>query len=107
MADGEGVPVTVDALRMRVGQALAAAGIEDPAVDAELLVGHVLGLSRGQVQSRAITRAAVDAGDAARVLELTARRARREPLQHITGVAHFRSLELLVGPGVFVPRPET
>ncbi|RII85226.1 peptide chain release factor N(5)-glutamine methyltransferase, partial [Clavibacter michiganensis subsp. insidiosus] len=55
----------------------------------------------------AITRAAVDAGDAARVLELTARRARREPLQHITGVAHFRSLELLVGPGVFVPRPET
>ena len=34
-------------------------------------------------------------------------RARRIPLQHITGVAHFRYLELAVGPGVFVPRPET
>ncbi|OUE23183.1 Release factor glutamine methyltransferase [Clavibacter michiganensis] len=107
MAEGEGVPATVDALRMRVGTTLAAAGVEDPAVDAELLIGHVLDLSRGQVQSRAITRAPVDPADAARVLELAARRARREPLQHITGVAHFRSLELLVGPGVFVPRPET
>ncbi|RIJ46018.1 peptide chain release factor N(5)-glutamine methyltransferase, partial [Clavibacter lycopersici] len=74
MADGEGVPDTVDALRMRVGQALAGAGIEDPAVDAELLIGHVLGLSRGQVQSRAITRAAVAAAYAERVLALAARR---------------------------------
>lgn len=39
--------------------------------------------------------------------ELIARRATREPLQHITGVAYFRHLELAVGPGVFVPRPET
>ncbi|MEO6942574.1 MAG: peptide chain release factor N(5)-glutamine methyltransferase, partial [Terrimesophilobacter sp.] len=38
---------------------------------------------------------------------LVARRAAREPLQHITGKAPFRSLELAVGPGVFVPRPET
>jgi release factor glutamine methyltransferase len=38
---------------------------------------------------------------------LVARRAAREPLQHLTGVAHFRHVELLVGPGVFVPRPET
>jgi release factor glutamine methyltransferase len=38
---------------------------------------------------------------------LVARRAGREPLQHLTGVAHFRHIELLVGPGVFVPRPET
>ncbi|MGA8248244.1 MAG: peptide chain release factor N(5)-glutamine methyltransferase, partial [Nocardioides sp.] len=39
--------------------------------------------------------------------ELVARRAAREPLQHLTGVAHFRHVDLLVGPGVFVPRPET
>ena len=39
--------------------------------------------------------------------ELVAERARRIPLQHITGVAHFRYLELAVGPGVFIPRPET
>jgi len=51
--------------------------------------------------------AAIDADDARRVRELAARRATREPLQHITGVAPFRSLELAVGPGVFVPRPET
>ena len=39
--------------------------------------------------------------------EVVARRANREPLQHITGAAYFRYLELAVGPGVFVPRPET
>ena len=38
---------------------------------------------------------------------LVARRAAREPLQHLTGKAHFRHVELVVGPGVFVPRPET
>src|SRR6186713_80387 len=40
-------------------------------------------------------------------VEAIERRAAREPLQHITGVAAFRSLELAVGPGVFIPRPET
>ena len=39
--------------------------------------------------------------------DLVARRSRREPLQHLTGVAHFRHVTLAVGPGVFVPRPET
>jgi release factor glutamine methyltransferase len=38
---------------------------------------------------------------------LVDRRAQREPLQHLTGVAHFRHVTLAVGPGVFVPRPET
>ena len=38
---------------------------------------------------------------------LVARRAAREPLQHLTGIAWFRHVELAVGPGVFVPRPET
>jgi release factor glutamine methyltransferase len=40
-------------------------------------------------------------------LELVARRAERVPLQHLTGTAHFAGLDLQVGPGVFVPRPET
>jgi len=39
--------------------------------------------------------------------DLVTRRAAREPLQHLTGVAYFRHVELAVGPGVFVPRPET
>ena len=42
-----------------------------------------------------------------RIAQLIARRAAREPLQHLTGFAPFRHLELRVGPGVFVPRPET
>ena len=86
---------------------LAAAGVPDPEVDAELLIGHVLGLSRGGVQARLILRDEMGAADAAALEPLVARRAEREPLQHLTGRAAFRSLELAVGPGVFVPRPET
>jgi len=76
-------------------------------VDAELLVGHVLGLSRGGVQARVATNAGLKSEDAVSIARLVERRAAREPLQHITGVAPFRNLELAVGPGVFVPRPES
>lgn len=101
------LPLTVTDLRAHVVTLLAEAGITDPEVDADLLIGHVLGQSRGQVQAAAIMATAVSEADAATVLGLAARRARREPLQHITGKAPFRSMELSVGPGVFVPRPET
>jgi release factor glutamine methyltransferase len=86
---------------------LAAAGVPDPDVDAELLIGHVLGLSRGGLQAKLVIGGELGEGDAAALESLVVRRARREPLQHITGRAPFRSLELAVGPGVFVPRPET
>ncbi|WP_136708842.1 peptide chain release factor N(5)-glutamine methyltransferase [Agromyces sp. H66] len=86
---------------------LAAAGVPDPEVDAELLIGHVLGLSRGGVQARLVMGGRLSDADAAALEPLVARRVRREPLQHLTGRAPFRSLELAVGPGVFVPRPET
>lgn len=86
---------------------LTAAHVPSPEVDAELLVAHVLGMSRGQVQARAVTGSPLDVEARHTVLELVERRAAREPLQHITGRAAFRSLELAVGPGVFVPRPET
>jgi len=98
---------TVRSLLERTATVLAAAGVPDPEVDAELLVGHVLGVSRGRVQALTVMGSSLDAQDAERVRELTERRAAREPLQHITGRAAFRSLELAVGPGVFVPRPET
>ncbi|MEV1130820.1 peptide chain release factor N(5)-glutamine methyltransferase [Agromyces sp. NPDC049794] len=84
-----------------------AAGVPDPAVDAELLIGHVLGLTRGGVQARLVMGGQLSAADAESLESLVARRERREPLQHLTGRAPFRSLELAVGPGVFVPRPET
>jgi release factor glutamine methyltransferase len=83
------------------------AGIDSASVDAELLAGHVLGLSRGGVQSEIIRGAEIADADAEKLTELYGRRLSREPLQHITGKAYFRNLELKVGKGVFVPRPET
>ena len=101
------IPTSITQLRERVTTLLARAGIEDPQVDADLLIGHVLGQSRGQVQAAAIMGSRISETDAAAILDLVDRRCRREPLQHITGRAPFRALELNVGPGVFVPRPET
>jgi len=86
---------------------LADAGVPNPAVDAELLLAHVLGTSRGGAQAAALRDDALAAEQHDRLQSLIARRARREPLQHLTGLAPFRHLELEVGPGVFVPRPET
>jgi release factor glutamine methyltransferase len=83
------------------------AGIESANVDAELLAGHLLGISRGGVQSEIIRGAMLNDDQAAQLTEMFARRLNREPLQHITGVAFFRNLELAVGRGVFIPRPET
>lgn len=98
---------TIRALRDAVVRELASAGVPAPEADAELLIGHTLGFTRGQVQAGAITDAGLAAEDEAAIRAAVARRAAREPLQHITGRAAFRSLELAVGPGVFVPRPET
>ncbi|MEN2739087.1 peptide chain release factor N(5)-glutamine methyltransferase [Microbacterium sp. X-17] len=103
----DAAPSTVRSLRDETVAALAQAGVPDPEVDADLLLAFVLGVGRGRVQALVVMDAAIDADDARRVRELAARRATREPLQHITGTAPFRSLELAVGPGVFVPRPET
>lgn len=88
-------------------QRLATAGVPDPLVDAELLAGHVLGHRRGEVQAAIVRGDRIDDAAAAELDALVTRRAAREPLQHITGTAPFRHLELAVGPGVFVPRPET
>ena len=85
-----------------VSDALSRTGVVTPHSDAELLVAAAAGVSRGQ-----LVLARLDAGAAARLDGLARRRAAREPLQHILGSTGFRHLELLVGPGVFVPRPET
>ncbi|WP_244304696.1 peptide chain release factor N(5)-glutamine methyltransferase [Leucobacter viscericola] len=86
---------------------LAEAGIEDPVADAELIVGHVLQESRGRVQALAVMGSAVTAQQADAIRDLAGERAYRVPLQHLTGKAPFRGIELAVGPGVFIPRPET
>lgn len=82
---------------------LAAAGVPSPRVDAELLAEHLLGVGLGRLRAMLLGDSPAPDGYA----DLVAERAQRVPLQHITGVAHFRYLQLAVGPGVFIPRPET
>lgn len=100
------LPAVADVLRDTAVR-FSSAGIPDPRVDAELLLAHVLSTSRGGVQAAAIRGDRLPEAAAAALLPLVDRRCAREPLQHLTGRAPFRSMELAVGPGVFVPRPET
>lgn len=81
---------------------LREAGVDSPEVDARLLAAHVLGVAPMQLMF-----ADAPAGFDERYTGLVARRAAREPLQHITGTAPFYGVDLAVGPGVFIPRPET
>jgi release factor glutamine methyltransferase len=82
--------------------ALAEAGVGSPRVDAELLAAHAAGTERGRL---AVTDTGPEFLD--RYHELVAQRAKRIPLQHLTGSAAFGPVTLHVGPGVFIPRPET
>jgi release factor glutamine methyltransferase len=88
---------------------LAAAGVASPRWDAELLASHVWGIEVGQLRAHAWAGHPVDDADPhlAQFAAAIAQRASRMPLQHITGHAPFRALDLAVGPGVFIPRPET
>jgi release factor glutamine methyltransferase len=82
---------------------LDAAGVPSPGHDAAELLAHVLGTDRARLTLLdEVPAEAQEAYDA-----LVARRAGREPLQHLTGEAFFRHVRLEVGPGVFTPRPET
>jgi len=83
--------------------ALTDAGVASPEYDAATLLAHALGTSRATVLSVPD----VPADRAASFRDLIRRRAAREPLQHLTGTTGFRYVDLAVGPGVFVPRPET
>lgn len=86
----------------------ALAQVPSPRVDAELLAAHLLhGGSRAELQRALLMGERLTPAQVAEYEALVARRAAREPLQHITGRAPFHHLELSVGPGVFVPRPET
>jgi release factor glutamine methyltransferase len=84
-------------------QQLAAAGVASPRHDAEALAAFVIGCPR----SRLLVAGDLSQGQQLVFSRLVERRASRVPLQHLTGSAPFRYLEVAVGPGVFVPRPET
>jgi release factor glutamine methyltransferase len=95
--------VTLRERRRAAAGLLAAAGVPSPEHDADALLAHVLGTTR----SGLVTADDPTATQVAQYDALLARRAAREPLQHLVGVTGFRHVELAVGPGVFTPRPET
>ncbi len=101
MPDGGGA---TPAELLRLGAArLAAAGTTSPAAEARTLLAHVTGRQLGLL----LLSSSVTAAEAAEFLRLVDERASGVPVQHLTGVAHFRTVSLRVGSGVFVPRPET
>ncbi|MEX7469004.1 peptide chain release factor N(5)-glutamine methyltransferase [Mycobacterium adipatum] len=81
---------------------LAAAGVHSARADAEQLAAHVLDVERGRLMF-----AEPGPGFLAEYRALVGQRTRRIPLQHLLGSAAFGPLTLTVGPGVFIPRPET
>lgn len=83
------------------------AGVEHPSVDAEILCAFVLGVDRKELTKLIVLDQSLPDSKVGEFLAAVARREKREPLQHITKLAPFRHLELEVGPGVFIPRPET
>jgi release factor glutamine methyltransferase len=95
--------VRAGAARRDAAALLRASGVASPERDADLLLAHVLDVGLGRLPLVDD----LDPDQLERYDALLARRAAREPLQHLTGSAAFRHVELAVGPGVFVPRPET
>ena len=91
------------ALLAEATRRLEATGVASPEHDARELLAHVLGTTRAGLAL--VEQVSPEAEE--RFQGLVTRRAAREPLQHLTGSAAFRYVELAVGPGVFVPRPET
>jgi release factor glutamine methyltransferase len=97
----------LDVVLRDVAARLARAGVASARADAELLAAHVLGRTRGETVAAALRGERLDADAAGSLESLVKRREGREPLQHLTGSATLRHIEVAVGPGVFVPRPET
>ncbi len=97
----------IPALLKQSALQLSQAGVLSPDIDSELLAAHVLGISRSELSVAIALNSDFPEDKIAAFSDAVSRRAKREPLQHITGLAPFRHLELFVGKGVFTPRPET
>lgn len=98
-----GARVTVRDVLFDAERRLTLAGVPSPSVDAAEIVAHVLGTTR----SRLFLQEAPTEEQKVQIEQVLARRLSRTPLQHLLGTAAFRYLEVEVGPGVFIPRPET
>jgi release factor glutamine methyltransferase len=97
------MPLSVRAVLSAAIAELSNAEIGTPRVDAEILLAYVLGVDR----ARLVLVGEVSSAVLVRFNALVSQRAEGYPLQHLTGSAPFRYIDLAVGPGVFVPRPET
>jgi len=97
-------PIPLAEAIYKIASRLRAAGIVSFEAESEILLADFLGISRGELSALALTG---EERDLSALEDLVRRRELREPLQHITGKAPFRSIELQVGPGVFIPRFET
>lgn len=86
-------------------EALEAAGVEDPRLDAELMLAEATGWDRARLA--ASPKAEIPSAASRRFAEMVRRRLRREPVAYILGRRGFRRLDLAVDPRVLVPRPET
>lgn len=98
---------SVEALLSDAARRLDGVGIASARTDAEWLLASVMEVSRGELAALAVKGHACDADQAEAFETLRTRREAREPLQHIIGKAPFLDFEVRVGPGVFIPRPET
>lgn len=98
-------PLPVVEIIRRSADYLAGKGVENPRLDAEHILSHVLDMARLDLYLHFDR--PLSPGELAACRPLLRRRGTREPLQYVLGSAPFRNLELTVGPGVAVPRPET
>lgn len=90
---------------VEVTQLFQAEGLDTPRLDAELLLGHVLGLTRAQIHAHPDRR--LDAAELDSYRELIERRSQHEPVAYIIGHKEFYGLDFYVDSRVLIPRPET
>ncbi len=98
-------PIQIGRIIRDSARTLSGAGVDQAHLEAELLVGHVLGLTRAQLLSD--TKQILSEAERKTFLELLDRRCRREPFQYLVGVQEFWGREFKVSPHVLIPRPET
>jgi len=102
---GPAEQLSVLSVMLRSADYLAAKGVENARLDAEHMLAHVLGVGRLEMYLQ--HERPIETSELERFRPLLRRRAQREPLQYILGHQSFRDLDLEVGPGVLIPRPET
>jgi release factor glutamine methyltransferase len=97
--------ISVGGARRALARMFAAAGLDSPALDARVIVGHALALDHAALAGAA--ERALDVEERERIAAMAARRLAREPVARIIGMKEFWGLPLRVTPDVLVPRPET